>query len=156
MTIISSLLNFIAKKIGNTSMGTTATTITGAIAELSAKTNAVTFKPWSGLQPQTSVTNVLATFDVTPGKYLVLAKNGNGLSNPTRCPMAIRSYTGTTTVAVNGDATGYGGRNNWCTCYGYFEYSDNGSIRVTSYSKVQDSAGTDPVLSGNAICIKLM
>ena len=34
MTIISSLFNFIAEKIGTTSMGTTATTLTGAISEL--------------------------------------------------------------------------------------------------------------------------
>ena len=33
MNRISSLFNFIANKIGNVSMGTTATTITGAIAE---------------------------------------------------------------------------------------------------------------------------
>lgn len=33
MNIISSLFNFIGNKIGNTAMGTTATTLTGAIAE---------------------------------------------------------------------------------------------------------------------------
>ena len=34
MNVLSSLLNFIGNKIGNTSMGTTATTLTGAIAEI--------------------------------------------------------------------------------------------------------------------------
>ena len=33
MNRISSLFNFIANKLGNVSMGTTATTVTGAIAE---------------------------------------------------------------------------------------------------------------------------
>lgn len=152
MTVISSILNFIANKIGNTSMGTTATTLTGAIAEVNAKTNTVTPDNWSSIEPQGGVSNVLATFNVTPGKYLVLAKCGNSISDITRVSMAIRASSGTPTVAVDGDANGYSGRNNWASCWGYYEFSANGTIRVTSYSKV----GTDPVLTGNAICLKLM
>lgn len=152
MTLISSLLNFIANKIGNTSMGTTATTITGAIAEVNAKTITATPDNWSGVEPQGSVSNVLATFNVTPGKYLVLAKCGNGITDITRVSMAIRASVGTPTVAVDGDANGYSGRNNWATCWGYYEFSANGAIRVSSYGKV----GTDPVLAGNAICLKLV
>ena len=41
MTILSKILNFIAELIGTTSMGTTADTITGAIAEVNAKTTTV-------------------------------------------------------------------------------------------------------------------
>lgn len=41
MNILSSLLNFIADKIGTTSMGTTATTLTGAIAEVRKRTRNV-------------------------------------------------------------------------------------------------------------------
>lgn len=42
MNIISSLFDFLADKIGNVSMGTTATTITGAIAELKGLTTTIT------------------------------------------------------------------------------------------------------------------
>lgn len=44
MNILSSLLNFIGDKIGNVSMGTTATTLTGAIAEHESQINTVTGK----------------------------------------------------------------------------------------------------------------
>lgn len=40
MNILSSILSFIAEKIGNTTMGTTATTVTGAINELHDKVDA--------------------------------------------------------------------------------------------------------------------
>jgi len=153
MTLISSLLNFIANKIGNISMGTTATTITGAIAEVNAKTINVQTAEWSDIHSQGATTNVLATFNVEPGRYLVSAKCGNGIYNDVvRVSVAIRAYTGTTSVAVDGDANGYSGRNNWTDCRAYYEFTTSGTIRVTSYGKV----GTDPVLSGNAICIKLM
>lgn len=41
MNILSSLLNFIANKIGNVSMGTSATTLTGAIAEHETQINSL-------------------------------------------------------------------------------------------------------------------
>ena len=45
MNRISSLFNFIGNKIGNVSMGTTATTVTGAIAELKSAVTALQTKP---------------------------------------------------------------------------------------------------------------
>lgn len=45
MNRISSLFNFIANKIGNVSMGTTATTVTGAIAELKNSVTTLQTKP---------------------------------------------------------------------------------------------------------------
>lgn len=41
MNILSSLLNFIANKIGNVNMGTSATTLTGAIAEHETQINSL-------------------------------------------------------------------------------------------------------------------
>lgn len=153
MTILSKILNFIAELIGTTSMGTTADTITGAIAEVNAKTINVQTAEWSDIHPQGSTSNVLATFNVDPGRYLVSVKCGNGIYNDVvRVSVAIRAYTGTTSVAVDGDANGYSGRNNWTDCRAYYEFTTSGTIRVTSYGKV----GTDPVLSGNAICMKLI
>ena len=152
MTILSKLLNFIADLIGTTSMGTTADTITGAIAEVNAKTNVVQTASWADISPVASTSNVLATFNVEPGKYKVEAKCGNGISDAVRCPMAIRDSSGTTSVSADGDATGYGGRNNWGNCVAYYEFTTAGTIRITSYSRT----GTDPVLSGNAICTKLL
>lgn len=152
MTILSKLLNFIADLIGTTSMGTTADTITGAIAEVNAKTTTVQTASWADISPQASTTNVLATFNVDPGKYRVTAQCSNGLSDVVRVSIAIRALSGTTTVAVNGDGNGYSGRNNWATCSAYYEFSTSGAIRITSYGR----NGTDPVLSGNAICMKLI
>lgn len=152
MTILSKLLNFIAEKIGTTSMGTTANTLTGAIAEVNAKTTTVQTASWADISPQGSTTNVLATFNVGPGKYFVTAQCGNGLTDATRVSIAIRVSSGVTTTSVNGDGNGYSGRNNWANCSAYYELLANGTIRITSYGKV----GTDPILSGNAICIKLM
>ena len=152
MTILSKILNFIAELIGTTSMGTTADTITGAIAEVNAKTTTVQTASWADISPQVSTTNTLATFNVEPGKYFVTAQCSNGLSDVVRVSIAIRASSGTTTVSVNGDGNGYSGRNNWATCSAYYEFSTSGSIRITSYSRV----GTDPVLSGNAICMKLI
>lgn len=152
MTILSKLLNFIAETIGTTSMGTTAETLTGAIAEVNAKAITVQTASWADISPQVSTSNVLATFNVEPGKYKVESKCGNGISDAVRCPMAIRAFSGTTSVAIDGDATGYGGRNNWGNCFAYYEFSTSGEIRITSYSRI----GTDPVLSGNAICMKLI
>ena len=120
MTILSKLLNFIAETIGTTSMGTTADTITGAIAEVNAKTNVVQTASWADISPVASTSNVLATFNVEPGKYKVEAKCGNGISDAVRCPMAIRASSGTTSVSADGDATGYGGRNNWGICVAYY------------------------------------
>ena len=74
MTILSKILNFIAELIGTTSMGTTADTITGAIAEVNAKTTTVQTASWADISPQGSTANVLATFNVTPGKYYVTAQ----------------------------------------------------------------------------------
>lgn len=152
MTIVSSILNFIANKIGNTSMGTTATTLTGAIAEVNAKTSTVQTASWSDIHPQGSATNVLAEFTCEPGKYLVFAKISNSLTDAVRVSMAIRSYSGTTTASFDGDANGYSGRNNWTNCCAYYEFTTTGTVRVTSYGKV----GTDPVLVGSAMCIKLV
>ena len=152
MTILSKILNFIAELIGTTSMGTTADTITGAIAEVNAKTTTAQTASWADISPQGSTANVLATFNVTPGKYYVTAQCSNGLTDLVRVSIAIRAYTGTTTVAVNGDSNGYSGRNNWANCSAYYEFSTSGSIRITSYGRV----GTDPVLSGNAVCMKLI
>ena len=45
MNRISSLFNFIANKLGNVSMGTTAQTITGAIAELKSSVTTLQTKP---------------------------------------------------------------------------------------------------------------
>ena len=45
MNVISSLLNFIGNKIGNVAMGTTATTLTGAIAEHESQINDLVNKP---------------------------------------------------------------------------------------------------------------
>ena len=45
MNRISSLFNFIANKLGNVSMGTTAQTITGAIAELKSSVTILQTKP---------------------------------------------------------------------------------------------------------------
>ena len=132
-------------------MGTTADTITGAIAEVNAKTTTVQTASWADISPQVSTTNTLATFNVSPGKYFVTAQCSNGLSDVVRVSIAIRA-SGTTTVAVNGDSNGYSGRSNWATGSGYYEFSTSGSIRITCYSRV----GTDPVLSGNAVCMKLI
>lgn len=41
MNVLSSILNFIANKIGNVSMGTSASTLTGAIAETFLRTRSV-------------------------------------------------------------------------------------------------------------------
>lgn len=152
MTVISSILNFIANKIGNISMGTTATTLTGAIAEINAKSTGVQTATWSDIHAQGGTTNVLADFSVTPGRYIVLAKNGNGLADGVRCTLTTRVLSGTATVGFGGDESGYSGLNNWGNSWAYFEMSTSGVIRVSSYGKV----GTDPVLRGNAICIKLM
>ncbi len=152
MTVISSILNFIANKIGNTSMGTTATTLTGAIAEVNAKTNTVQTASWSDISPQGGTTNVLADFSVTPGRYIVFAKNGNGLADGVRCTLTIRVSSGTVGINFGGDESGYSGQNNWGNAWAYCEMSTSGVIRVSSYGKV----GTDPVLRGDAICIKLM
>lgn len=152
MTILSKLLNFIAELIGTTSMGTTADTITGAIAEINAKANVVQTASWADINPVAGTPNVLATFNVEPGKYKVEAKCGNGITDAVRCPMAIRAFSGTTSVAIDGDAAGYGGRSNWGNCFAYYEFTTAGTIRITSYSRI----GTDPVLSGNAVCTKLL
>ena len=45
MNVISSLFNFIGNKIGNVSMGTTATTLTGAIAEHESDINGIKDNP---------------------------------------------------------------------------------------------------------------
>lgn len=152
MTILSKLLNFIAELIGTTSMGTTADTITGAIAEINAKSTGIQTATWSDIHAQGGTTNVLADFSVTPGRYIVLAKNGNGLADGVRCTLTTRVLSGTATVSLGGDESGYSGQNNWGNSWAYFEMSTSGVIRVSSYGKV----GTDPVLRGNAICIKLM
>lgn len=152
MTILSKILNFIAELIGTTSMGTTADTITGAIAEINAKSTGIQTATWSDIHAQGSTTNVLATFSVTPGRYIVLAKNGNGLPDATRCTLTIRATSGSTSVSFGGDESGYSGQNNWGNAWAYFDMSKSGIIRVSSYGKV----GTDPVLQGDAICIRLM
>lgn len=152
MTILSKLLNFIAELIGTTSMGTTADTITGAIAEINAKSTGIQTATWSDIHAQGGTTNVLADFSVTPGRYIVLAKNGNGLADGVRCTLTIRVLSGTATVSFGGDESGYSGQNNWGNSWAYFEMSTSGVLRVSSYGKV----GTDPVLRGDAICIKLM
>ena len=152
MTILSKLLNFIAELIGTTSMGTTADTITGAIAEINAKTTGVQTATWSDIHAQGGVTNVLADFSVTPGRYIVIAKNGNGLADGTRCTLTIRVSSGTVGTNFGGDDSGYSGQNNWGNAWSYCEMSTNGVIRVSSYGKV----GTDPVLRGDAVCIRLM
>lgn len=152
MTILSKLLNFIADTIGTTSMGTTAETLTGAIAEINAKSTGIQTATWSDIHAQGSTANVLATFSVTPGRYIVLAKNGNGLPDATRCTLTIRAISGVVSVNFGGDESGYSGQNNWGNAWAYFEMSTSGTIRVSSYGKV----GTDPVLQGDAICIKLM
>lgn len=152
MTIISKLLNFIAELIGTTSMGTTADTITGAIAEINAKSTGIQTATWSDIHAQGGTTNVLADFSVTPGRYIVLAKNGNGLADGVRCTLTIRVSSGTVGINFGGDESGYSGQNNWGNAWAYCEMSTSGVIRVSSYGKV----GTDPVLRGDAICIKLM
>ena len=152
MTILSKLVNCIAEKIGTTCMGTTAETLTGAIAEVNAKTTAVQTASWSDIHAQSGQANVLATFNVDPGRYIVMAKNGNGLPDATRCTLTIRAMSGTASVSFGGDESGYSGQNNWGNAWAYFAMSTSGTIRVSSYGKV----GTDPVLQGDAICIKLM
>lgn len=122
------------------------------IADLKTKTNATQTATWSNVSPQGSTTNVLADFTVTSGKYMVLAKNGNGLADGTRCSLTIRVASGTATVSFGGDESGYSGQNNWGNAWAYFEMSTSGVIRVSSYGKV----GTNPVLTGNAICTKLI
>ncbi len=152
MTIISKLFNFIADLIGTTSMNTTAQTLTGAIAEINAKTTNVQTANWSDIHAQASTANILATFNVDPGRYIVMAKNGNGLPDATRCTLTIRVASGTALVSLGGDESGYSGQNNWGNAWAYFEMSTSGTLRVSSYGKV----GTDPVFQGDAICIKLM
>lgn len=152
MTVLSSILSFIGNLIGNTSMGTTATTLTGAIAEVNAKTTTTQTATWADIEPVASTTNVLATFDVGVGKYLVIAECNNGLTDAVRVSFVIRAISGTTSVAMDGDANGYSGRSNWANCLAYYEFTTSGTIRVSSYGKV----GTDPILSGRAFCIKLM
>lgn len=153
MTIISSILNFIANKIGNVSMGTSATTLTGAIAEVNRKSNTVIRRNWSGVEPVTGRTNVLTAFDVTAGKYLVFAKNGNGLASGAGVSSVnIRVQSGTTTVAINGDDSNNVGQSNWANASAYYEFSTSGTIIVSCYGK----NGTDPILRGDAICVKLI
>ena len=152
MTILSKILNFIAEKIGTTSMGTTAETLTGAIAEINAKSTGIQTAAWSDINAQGSTANVLATFNVEPGRYIVMAKNGNGLPDATRCTLTIRAISGVASVNFGGDESGYSGQNNWGNAWAYFEMSTSGTIRVSSYGKV----GTAPVLQGDAICIRLM
>lgn len=132
MNVLSSLLNFIGNKIGSTSMGTSATTITGAIAEHENDISGIT----SNLGPMK-----WSTFNVSAGSSINLyMPSGSAHMIMIMCPSAagrafsLMSVTSTGTVVssdvYNGGAISY-------------------NVSTSNHLVIANSAG-----SGARICIQ--
>lgn len=154
MNVLSSLLNFIGNKIGNTPMGTVATTLTGAIAELSPlKSPTVMVYTWADIATPQAQYYTLCTFSLpAKSKYLILARNGNGLAGETinNINFGIATGTATSTALGNGGPAKGSGGNNVVGWY-YVETNSACVVAVQTYGYNTSVTG----MNGRAVAIPI-